>query len=331
MGDPFGIGPEVVVKALADPELRARARIVVYGMAEPMRLAAERARIAPYWQQGRAGVDGAEATVLVEQGETCGVRPGGRAEATAWGGEASFRFVEAAIASTRLPPDDPYRAEAIVTAPVSKQAWALAGHGAYAGHTELLAARFAAARTAMMFVSPKLRVVLATVHVPLMSLREVLTTERVLGAIELGEEACRLLGVAAPRIAVCGLNPHAGEGGLFGDEEQRVIEPALRRAVAVGIDVAGPFPGDTIFNAAVDGRYDLVVAMYHDQGLIPVKLLAWDQAVNVTLGLPTPRTSPDHGTAIDIAGRNRANPSSMIAAIALAIRLAVRRTKDERC
>ena len=198
----------------------------------------------------------------------------------------------------------------------------MAGKGRFPGHTELLAARFHAKRTRMMFVSPALNVILATAHVPLMQLRDLLSIGRVFDTIDLGHEACLRLGIEAPRIAVCGLNPHAGEGGLLGDEDGRVIEPAIAMAREHGIDACGPFPGDTVFRAAVSGRWDLVVAMYHDQGLIPVKLLAFDEAVNATVGLPAVRTSPDHGTAYDIAGQDRADPGSMKAAMRLAVRLA---------
>jgi len=176
----------------------------------------------------------------------------------------------------------------------------------------------------MMFVGPQLRVVLATVHIPLMEVRNRLTIGCVLDAIELGAQGCHTVGIAHPRIAVCGLNPHAGEAGILGDEETRLIEPAIKFAVEQGINASGPFPADTIFNAALAGKYDLVVAMYHDQGLIPVKLIARDQSVNMTVGLPIIRTSPDHGTAFDIAGKGRANSSSMRAAIMLAAAVAAR-------
>lgn len=183
----------------------------------------------------------------------------------------------------------------------------------------------------MMFVSPKLNVVLATVHIPLMDIRNKLTIGCVFDPIELGHRACLSLGIAKPRVAVCGLNPHASENGQFGDEEQRVITPAIEMARDTGIDVHGPFPGDTVFNDAAAGRYDLVVAMYHDQGLIPVKLLCFDEAVNVTLGLPIVRTSVDHGTAFDIVGQNKANAGSMKAAIQLAAKLAAgRRLANQR-
>jgi 4-hydroxythreonine-4-phosphate dehydrogenase len=173
----------------------------------------------------------------------------------------------------------------------------------------------------MMFVSPRLRVVLATIHIALMDLRNELTIGRIFDAIDLGAEGCRKLGIARPRVAVCGVNPHAGEGGLFGDEEARLIEPAIRLAAEAGIEATGPWPADTVYNAALEGRHDLVVAMYHDQGLIPVKLLDRDAAVNATIGLPVPRTSPDHGTAFDIAGRGVADPGSFRAAVDLAIRM----------
>jgi 4-phospho-D-threonate 3-dehydrogenase / 4-phospho-D-erythronate 3-dehydrogenase len=237
-------------------------------------------------------------------------------------GELSYRLVEDAVAAAKRPVGDPLRVDAIVTGPISKQAWKLAGHGQFPGHTELLAARFGGKRHGMMFVSPVLRVILATAHIPLMDIRNALTIGKVFDAIDLGHQACLRLGIPRPRIAVCGLNPHAGEGGMLGDEDQRLIEPAIRAAVEGGMDARGPFPADTIFNAAVKGEFDLVVAMYHDQGLIPLKLLARDSAVNVTVGLPVIRTSPDHGTAFDIAGRNKADPGSMRAAIELAISMA---------
>ncbi|MFW5841581.1 MAG: PdxA family dehydrogenase, partial [Planctomycetota bacterium] len=174
----------------------------------------------------------------------------------------------------------------------------------------------------MMFVSPTLKVVLATIHLPLMAIRDVFTIGCVFNPIDLAHQALsEWFGLDRPRIAVAGLNPHAGEEGRFGDEETRVIEPAILMAKEAGIAVDGPFPGDTVFLKALDKRYDCVVAMYHDQGLIPIKLLAWRDAVNLTLGLPIVRTSPDHGTAFDIAGRGRADEASMVAAIDLAITL----------
>lgn len=334
MGDPGGIGPEVVIKALADPARRARARYRIHGSSVAMLDAARGAGIEPFWVRvpratayalphvlGSGGPD----VVLVDSDgagdDLSATPPVHERRATRAGGELSFRWVEDAIADARRVPGDPLRADAIVTAPISKEAWALAGHGEFPGHTELLAARFNAPRAAMMFEAGVLRVILVTTHIPLAEVPGAITTERVLETIQLGHDACVRLGVASPRIAVCGLNPHAGEAGLLGHNETRTITPAIERACGAGIDCSGPFPGDTIFNAAVKKRYDMVVAMYHDQGLIPVKLLAFDSAVNVTLGLPNVRTSPDHGTAYDIAGQGRADPGSMGAAIDLAVRL----------
>jgi 4-hydroxythreonine-4-phosphate dehydrogenase len=244
-------------------------------------------------------------------------------------GRLSFDWVERAIEDVKRDQDDPMRADAIVTGPINKQAWALAGRKKFAGHTELLAQRLNAKYHAMMFVGKKLRVVLVTVHIPLNDIRNRLTIGSVHTAIDLGHQACVQLGYARPRIAVCGLNPHAGENGLLGDDEQRLISPAIEHAVNAGMQVTGPYPADTVFNSAVDGKFDLVVAMYHDQGLIPVKLLERDLAVNVTLGLGTVRTSPDHGTAFDIAGRGIAEAGSMSSAIDLAIKM-VRTQSEER-
>lgn len=334
MGDPGGIGPEVTIKALADPARRSRARSRIHGSSVAMLAAARGAGIEPFWVRvprataymlphvlGTGGPD----VVLVDSdgadGDSGAAIPVHECRATRAGGELSFRWVEDAIADTRRAPGDPLRADAIVTASISKEAWALAGHGEFPGHTELLGARFNAPRAAMMFEAGVLRVILVTTHIPLTEVPGAITTERVLETIQLGHDACVRLGVARPRIAVCGLNPHAGEAGLLGHDETRAVTPAIERARGAGIDCSGPFPGDTIFNAAVKKRYDMVVAMYHDQGLIPVKLLAFDSAVNVTLGLPTVRTSPDHGTAYDIAGQDRADAGSMGAAIDLAVRL----------
>jgi 4-hydroxythreonine-4-phosphate dehydrogenase len=211
--------------------------------------------------------------------------------------------------------------QAVATAPVNKEAFRLAGLK-WAGHTDLLAHLTGAQRVAMMFYSDRLIVVLATVHIPLGDVPAALTEERVRTTIALTAECVPLFTKVAPRIAVAGLNPHAGEHGLFGSEEDRVIAPAIASCRARGIDVSGPFPGDTVFVRATRGEFDVVVACYHDQGLIPVKLIAFGQAVNVTIGLPIIRTSVDHGTAFDIAGKGVADPESMVAAVLLAARLA---------
>jgi 4-hydroxythreonine-4-phosphate dehydrogenase len=211
--------------------------------------------------------------------------------------------------------------DAIATAPVNKKAFALAGLP-WRGHTELLAHLTGAPSVAMMFYADALRVVLATIHEPLGSVPRLLTRESVERVIRLAAAELPRFGFNPPRLAMCGLNPHAGEGGVLGDEEQRVIGPAIAACASDGIRVAGPYPADTLFVRASRGEFDAVIACYHDQGLIPVKLLAFGKAVNVTLGLPIIRTSVDHGTAFDIAGRNAADPGSMIEAVRLAARLA---------
>jgi len=211
--------------------------------------------------------------------------------------------------------------QAVATAPVNKEAFRLAGLQ-WAGHTDLLAHLTGARRVAMMFYSDRLLVVLATVHIPLAEVPAALTQEHLQATIALTAEAVPRFTKVPPRIAVAGLNPHAGEHGLFGGEEERAIAPAIAACRARGIDVSGPYPADTVFVRATRGEFDVVVACYHDQGLIPVELIAFGQAVNVTLGLPIVRTSVDHGTAFDIAGKGVADPQSMIAAVLLAARLA---------
>jgi len=211
--------------------------------------------------------------------------------------------------------------DAIATAPVNKEAFRLAGLP-WSGHTDLLAHLTGARDVAMMFYSEALRVVLATVHIRLGEVPRALTQAAMETVIGLTARELPRFGFERPRIAVAGLNPHAGEHGLFGDEEERAIAPAIEACRARGVEVAGPFPGDTVFVRARRGEFDVVIACYHDQGLIPVKLLAFGEAVNVTLGLPIVRTSVDHGTAFDIAGRGVADPASMIAAVLLAAKLA---------
>ena len=324
MGDPMGIGAEVVAKSLCDPAISRIARFVVYGQNQLLVDAAERAGLRPAWfRLAKEGLTSQRAIaaepVVVDYGHE-DTLPREHAPSRA-GGLLSKAFVEDAITDALRPVGDPRRLDAVVTGPISKESWSMAGFR-WPGHTELFAARCKTPHHTMLFESPRLRVALATAHVGLMEIRDLLTIGRVFDPIELGAAHCRRLGVDRPRVAVCGLNPHAGERGLFGDEEKRVIGPAIDMARNAGIDAHGPFPGDTIFIDAAAGKWDLVVAMYHDQGLIPVKLLGFDRAVNVTVGLPIVRTSPDHGTAFGIANRNAASPNSMKAAIELAARLA---------
>lgn len=355
MGDPGGIGPEVVVRGLADPAVRRSARWVVYGSRAAMLAAGEALGVDPFWwavsrEAALAPTALSHDVLLIDRDEETGPETGRwRPEPTRDGGLASFSYVEDALADAAVglrerasseAPAVGHLAEfgagvgldAVVTAPISKEAWALAGKKKWPGHTELVASRLDAPRARMMFVSPHLWVMLATTHIPLMRVSDELSLGRVLETIELCHDACVALGVRRPRIAVCGLNPHAGERGLLGADESRVIEPAVAHAQRQGIQASGPHPGDTVFNAALrthgaprpasGRRFDAVVAMYHDQGLIPVKLLGFDKAVNLTAGLPLPRTSPDHGTAFDIAGTGVADAGSMTAAMTLAVRLA---------
>jgi len=324
MGDPAGIGAEIVVKALADPAIRGLARYVVFGMNELIGYAADLAEIDAYWwrlphDSDRAAFDLLHEVVVLDYDEFSMLGPAVH-RPTKQGGAASLRFLDDALKAVMKPAGTPASIDGLVTAPICKASWLLAGCR-QPGHTELIAKRTRSRRVGMMFVSPRLKVVLATTHVALMDLRNLLTIGRVFDPIEMGHEACMRLGVDAPRVAVCGLNPHASEGGAFGDEERRVITPAIEMAQHQGIDARGPFPADVVFRDAVAGKYDLVVAMYHDQALIPLKLLDFDRAVNVTLGTPIVRTSPDHGTAFDIVGRNKADPGSMKCAVQLAVQM----------
>ena len=322
MGDPAGIGPEVIVKALTDPVLRHRAKFVIYGMNELLAYAADLAEHDAFWW--RDPIKGPprhhpQDVVVVDYDEYSILHTDLRGPSKI-GGDASMRFVVDAIEAANKG-----FADAVVTAPIAKESWHMAGYK-YPGHTELFAERTHSKQFAMMFAGGPIKVVLCTVHVPLLGVWNVLNIGAIFRPIELVHRALvDWFDIPKPRIAVCGLNPHAGENGAFGDEEKRLIEPAMRMARDQGISVSGPHPADTVFIGARDGKYDVVVAMYHDQGLIPVKLLGFDQSVNLTLGLPIVRTSPDHGTAFDIVGKNRANAGSMRAAISMAIDLAIRR------
>jgi 4-hydroxythreonine-4-phosphate dehydrogenase len=322
MGDPAGIGPEVIVKALADPVLRHKARYIIYGMNELLSYAADLAEYDVFWwrDQYHGRLRAYPHDVVVVDYDNFSMLGSAIRAPSKMGGEASMRFCVDAIEACQKKLVD-----AVVTAPIAKESWKLAGYN-WPGHTELFAARCNTRRFAMMFAGGPLKVILATVHLPLMGVWNKLNIGAVFQPIELVHQTLtESFDIPKPRIAVCGLNPHASENGQFGDEEERIITPAITMARDQGIDCTGPYPGDTIFLRARDGQFDAVVAMYHDQGLIPVKLLAFDQAVNMTVGLPIIRTSPDHGTAFDIVGRNRANPGSMRAAIEMAIDVAVKR------
>ena len=250
--------------------------------------------------------------VIFESKVDATVRPG---EVSAAAGLSAYNTIVRAVDAARLGEVD-----AIATAPVNKLAFAEAGLP-WKGHTDLLAHLCGDVPVAMMFHSPQLKVVLLTVHVPLRDVPSLITADLLDQTLTLTIAAMRTFGIDSPRLAVAGLNPHAGESGVIGSEDDAVLAPAVQRAQQRGVTIAGPIPGDTVFVRAVRGEFDCVVACYHDQGLIPVKLLGFGQAVNVTIGLPIIRTSVDHGTAFDIAGQDKADPGSMIAAVTLAAQM----------
>jgi len=318
MGDAAGIGPEVVVKALADPEVRRAAKFIVFGMNEQLCYAADRAEIEPFWGRHQHEKISREYPykVVVADYDEYSVPPWLR-EPSRVAGEASIKFCSDAIAAAKEGIID-----AIVTAPISKTSWKMAD-ATWPGHTEMFAQKCKAPRKAMMFVAGPLKVALATIHLGLFEVRNKFTIGCVFEPIDLLNDALKeYFAIDNPRIGVAALNPHAGENGQFGDEEQRIIAPAILLAQEQGINCAGPIPADAVFARAVRGEFDAAVAMYHDQGMIPVKLLDFEHAVNITIGIPIIRTSPAHGTAFDIAGRNLANPSSMKSALLMAIQMA---------
>lgn len=322
MGDGAGIGPEVIVGALADPALAALARPLVIGDASRM---AEAARILGAPVTIHAITDSAAARYepgvidVIDLNLLPPDLPWGQIDARA--GHAAFAYIERAV---RLA--EAGEIHAIATAPLNKEALHTAGH-LYPGHTELLAQLTGTRQVAMLLVTPELKVIHVTTHCSMREACDRIRRERVLTVIRLGHKVLRDTGIASPRIAVAGLNPHAGENGLFGQEEIDQITPAIADARAEGIDVSGPWPGDTVFLRARTGQFDLVVAQYHDQGHIPIKLMGLESGINVTVGMPIIRTSVDHGTAFDIAGTGKADPRSMAEAIRLAVQLAPSRRR----
>jgi 4-hydroxythreonine-4-phosphate dehydrogenase len=317
MGDPAGVGPEIIAKTFADPDFRVENRALVVGDAPRLQRAADllglelRANVVADPEE--AGFE--EGTVdVVQVGELPEDLPFGELDARA--GAAAFEYVERAIELARGG-----RVAAIATAPLNKEAMHLGGYR-YPGHTEILAELSGTQDYAMMLVTPELKVIHVSTHVALREAVERATEERELAVIRLAHESLRKLGVERPRIAVAGLNPHAGEHGLFGNEDADRIEPAVERAKEDGIDASGPHAPDTVMMRARRGEFDIVVVQYHDQGHIPIKLMGFDTGVNVTVGLPFFRTSVDHGTAFDIAGTGEADHHSLRAALDLARELA---------
>ncbi len=324
MGDPAGVGPEIIARTFAEPDFTERNRALVIGDVTILERAAKlldlSLRVNPITapEDGRyePGVmDVIPASALPED------LPFGKLDAGA--GAAAFEYVRRSI---ELAMDG--SVAAVATAPLNKEAMHLGGHE-YPGHTEILAELTGTEDYAMMLVAQDLRVIHVSTHVALREAIERATPERELAVIHLAYDALKKLGVEQPRIAVAGLNPHAGENGLFGTEDAETIRPAVERAVEEGLDASGPHPPDTVFSQAKKGRFDIVVVQYHDQGHIPIKLLGFETGVNVTVGLPFFRTSVDHGTAFDIAGTGKADHSSMKAALDLARELS-RATEKER-
>ena len=321
MGDPAGVGPELCLRALASTELAGVCVPVVFGDAAVLQAAATATKQAAprrvvalaEWKRGNARPDG---PLVVDVGGAAmsDFTPG---TINARTGAASFAYINAAIDAALAG-----RVAAVTTAPINKEALALAGIK-YPGHTEIFAERAGSKRWCMMQYSEEITCTFVTVHCGYAEVPKLLTTARILEVIELSAEALQRIRGRKPKIVVCGLNPHAGEHGLFGDrEEERIISPAIEAARAQGIDIEGPLPPDTAFLPWKRKAADVFVCMYHDQGHIPVKALAFDNAVNTTLGLPIIRTSVDHGTALDIAWQGQANPGSLFSALQLAAKLA---------
>ena len=328
MGDPAGVGPEIIARACAEPAVAASSRPVVVGdasvMQEALGLVGSRLRLHAVTRVADCRWTDGALECLDLANANAATLPRGEVSATA--GKAAYEYIERAVALARAG-----EIAAIVTAPVNKEALAAAGVP-HSGHTEILAELSGTKDFAMLLMGRELKVIHVTTHVALRRVPDLVTRDRVLTTIRLAQRTMQGLGRARPRIAVAGLNPHAGEDGLFGDEERRQILPAIESARAEGLIVIGPVPADTLFSRARGGEFDIVVAMYHDQGHIPVKTLGfqYDEAsrtwtglsgVNVTVGLPFLRVSVDHGTAFDRAWKGTANHESMTEAIDVAVRM----------
>lgn len=336
MGDPAGIGPEIIVKALADPEIYELCRPLVFADAQvmqmAMRIAGVSLNIHAISSVNQANFEYGNIDVLDLKNVDITSLEYGKVSATA--GNAAFesirRVIECAMNS---------EIDATVTAPINKESIHLAGHH-FSGHTEIYAHFTNTPKYAMLLADDSLRVIHATTHVSLREACDLITQERILDVVALLHDACLSFGVKQPKIGVAGLNPHAGDGGLFGKEEIEIIAPAIQRAKDSGYDADGPVPPDTLFSKAIQGKYDGCVAMYHDQGHIPFKLVGfkWNdttqsmdsvKGVNITLGLPIIRTSVDHGTAFEIAGKGIASADAMTIAIEYAVKMAINKNQTK--
>ncbi|MBI3584363.1 MAG: 4-hydroxythreonine-4-phosphate dehydrogenase PdxA [Nitrospinae bacterium] len=303
MGDPAGIGAEIILKALEKREIFKYSIPIIIGDKKFLKKTADSLNISPL---------PSNITIIdfknIPKKFIIG-RP------TRVSGKAAVEYIKSAVSLAK-----DKKVDAIVTAPISKEAIQMAGYK-YPGHTEMLAELTDTKNYAMMLTGKKIRVVLVTTHTAVKNVSRLITRKKILKAIRLTDSALKSWGFLNPRIGVSALNPHGGEGGIFGDEEIKIIMPAINDARSEGIDVNGPFPADTLFTPSKRANFDAIVVMYHDQGLIPIKMSAFGKAVNITLGLPFIRTSVDHGTAYDIAGKNLADPSSLIEAVKLAAKL----------
>ncbi len=329
MGDPFGIGPEIAVKALSNKDIYLRCKPLLIGDAnvfmQAITFTGLELKVRSVHSETEADFELGQIDVLQPAG--CCVKEMRYGTISAQAGQAAFAAIEKVIELAQSG-----KIHAAVTGPIHKEAFHLAGYN-FPGHTKIFAHYTGTSDYAMLLIYGDLRVVHVTSHIPIRQVSQMITKTRVLKVIELAQDACQKLGITHPRIGVAGLNPHASDGGLFGREEQEHIAPAIEAARSIGINAEGPIPSDTLFPKAIGGWFDICVAMYHDQGHIPLKVkgFIWDQenkrlstvnGVNITLGLPIIRTSVDHGPAFDIAGVGIASPDSMISAIKYAAKLA---------
>ncbi len=315
MGEPGGVGPEVIVKALYCSEIRTYCNPIIIGSASTINQTVRLTRLPLKVKLISDPSESKPAAGIIEVIDIKSIKPFKRGAPSAQAGRAVVSYIKRAVELALKK-----QVDAIVTAPISKESLKLAGYS-WPGHTEMLAELTKTKDFAMMFVSEKLKVILATIHVPLKDVPSLINERLMLKTIMLAKKGARMLGIKKPKIAVAGLNPHAGEAGIMGDEEIKSILPAVKKAKEKGILVSGPYPADALFYKAYNGGVDIVIGMYHDQGLAPFKMLYFDTGVNMTVGLLIIRTSPDHGTAFDIAWKNKANPTSMLEAIKLAGRL----------
>jgi 4-hydroxythreonine-4-phosphate dehydrogenase len=317
MGDPGGVGPEIILKALVSPEVRNCCAPIIVGNSQVMEEALDLLRLPLRLRLINSPAEAAFPSNSIELIDTKIGLSIKKNKPSTEGGAACLAFIRKAVEFAL-----DHEIAGIVTAPISKEALGMAKI-IWPGHTEMLADLTNTKDYAMVLAGGPLRVILVTIHTALKNVPRLITKQKIIKTIRLAHKACGMLGIKNPRIAIAGLNPHAGEAGMFGDEEIKKIIPAIECAVKEGIPVSGPYPPDTIFHKAYKGDVDIIVCMYHDQGLIPLKMVAFDKGVNITVGLPFIRTSPDHGTAYDIAWKGIANPSSMIEAIKLAAKLRI--------